>query len=139
MQHPVLAAKVPHFRLLDFISKPSGLSPALYGDRAAFLRDYRRFCRHGREARKMIDYAIRFVPARHLYRAARSTWSGRLTYDRRDGWHYVTAQCFGTEYRRAACAVLVAAITDNWRTYNLSPDDVAKKHLGLAIARRWFL
>ena len=46
---------------------------------------------------------------------------------------------FNTEYRRAACAVLAAAITDHWRTYNLSPEDVAVKDLGLGIARRWFL
>jgi hypothetical protein len=129
---------VPYTRLLDFVCKRSGLSPALYGDRDAFLRDYRRFVMHGREARKMIDYAIRFVPSRYLCDAARNTWSGRLVYDLR-GWTYTPSQHFGTEYRRAACAVLAAAITDNWRSYNLSPADVAKKHLGLAIARRWFL
>jgi len=130
---------VPYTRLLDFVGKRSGLSPSLYGDRDAFLRDYRRFLRQGREARKMIDYAIRCVPERYLYAAARNTWSGRLTYDLRDGWAYVPSQHFGTEYRRAACAVLAAAITDHWRTHNLSPEDVAVKDLGLSIARRWFL
>jgi hypothetical protein len=72
-------------------------------------------------------------------------FSGRLTWDG-SKLDYTTGQYFPTEYRRAVCAVLAAALWDHWR--DCVPESVsnraewirakARRELGRTLADRWF-
>lgn len=105
------------------------------------------------------------ITADDLIRASQSAFSGRLTITERDGKagaDYCTGQYWPTEYRRAVCAVLAAALWAYWRADMPEPTlhhdsetgegvkryrgmragdylrHTAKRELGVSIARRWF-
>jgi len=136
-----------------FISQRSGMDWRNYasGDyarsRQAFLGDYRPMLRHGKHARRMLDFVSRRdISAEDLMAASRSAYMGRLSFVTvKDavGVSYVAGQYFPTEYRRAACSVLARAIWEYFRTgcgYT-SPEDIrkaARREFGRAIAAAWF-
>lgn len=135
-----------------FISQRSGIDFRNYasGDyarsRSAFLGDYRPILKHGKHARRLLDYVSRRdISAEDLVQASQSAFSGRLSFVTiKDavGVSYVTGQYFPTEYRRAACSVLARAIWEYFRTgCNYSPEDIrkaARREFGRAIASAWF-
>lgn len=136
-----------------FISQRSGIDFRNYasGDyrasRECFLGDYRPILKHGKHARRLLDYVSRRdISAEDLMEASRRAYSGRLSFVTRGesiGVNYCTGQYFPTEYRRAACAVLARAIWEYFRTgcgYT-SPEDIrkaARREFGRAIAAAWF-
>lgn len=136
-----------------FIAQRSGIDFRNYasGDyarsRQAFLGDYRPILKHGKHARRLLDFVSRRdISAEDLVQASRSAYSGRLefvTINDAVGVSYCTGQYFPTEYRRAACSVLARAIWEYLRTgcgYT-SPEDIrkaARREFGRAIAAAWF-
>jgi hypothetical protein len=130
--------------LATFVAQRSGIDYANYGERDAFMSDYRPILRHGKHARAMLSY-LRWRTLPDDFLATVAGTSGRLTWDAtRAEWDYCTGQYFPVEYRRAACALLSSAIERLWRTDTSAPltrDDVvrmARREFGPAIARQWF-
>lgn len=143
--------------LQAFVRQRPGFDPNNYGDAASYRADVRRAGRDLRHAEELIR-AVAIRP----YCVINPTQSGRLSWDAaKQRWDYVTGQYFPTEYRAAACALLVSALwgyfasdlperklekTPNGETeetYNgMSAGDwirsQARIALGPRLARRWF-
>lgn len=136
-----------------FIAQRSGIDRREYqrdwrdtDGAAAFMADYRRILRDGRDARRLLEY----VAARDGMTAAQildaRSGNGRLEFVHvGDGLRleYCAGQYFPTEYRAAACSMLAAII---WRYIGEDyPDDgaeemrkAARRIFGRGIAGRWF-
>lgn len=115
------------------IAQRSGIDYRNYGERAAYMSDYRPMLAAGADARVLLRYVRTMALGWHdrlLPEAGRNAFSGRLTYDATNArWDYCTGQYFVTEYRAAACSVLVTAIAAHWRdgTPDMSHTDVMKR------------
>lgn len=143
--------------LQSFVRQRPGFDPNNYGDAASYRADVRRAGRDLRHAEELIrEVAIR------PYCIINPKHAGRLSWDAaKQRWDYVTGQYFPTEYRAAACGVLVSALWDYFasdlperkltktpngemeETYNgMSAGDWIRRQariaLGPRIARRWF-
>jgi hypothetical protein len=106
--------------LRAWIMQRPGLEFANYGNVAAYRSESRAITRDMRYALTLLGYVERMQSLTvDDMRASFRAFSGRLTLtERPDGkWvlDYCTGQYFPTEYRRAACAVLVSMIWDYWR------------------------
>jgi hypothetical protein len=141
--------------LQAFIAQRPGLEFGNYGDVGAYRSEMRAITKDRHIAEKLLA-AVRWrssIGEKELREAFRA-FSGRLSIeDRPDGaigLSYCTGQYFPTEYRKAACAVLAAALWDNARD-NLQhsgsefahrPGDVLRSHFrkefGRTIAGRYF-
>lgn len=126
---PTKAAIIQALRA--FIAQRSGIEWANYGEREAFMGDYRPMLRHGKQAREMLR-AIEWrdsITTEQIMSAARSAFSGRLSFvvraDGAVGVDYCTGQYFVTEYRRAVCAVLSSVLWNYWRE-NMPALEIAK-------------
>lgn len=162
--------------LQAFAAQRPGLDPRNYisgwndtAGRSAYRRESRDITRDGHDATTLltaVSLEDGIGPAEIL--AACRAYSGRLRLQRTDAgaWHveYCTGQYWPTEYRRAVCAVLAAALWDHARdtmpqpatpetvtaspTYKLpggkvgSAGDYLRAHFrqrfGRRIASRWF-
>jgi len=145
-----------------FIAQRSGIDYQNYGQREAFMGDYRPILQNGKTARMLLrQVELRdSITADDLMAASRA-FSGRLQFEERDGKvavSYCAGQYFPTEYRAAACAVLARALWDYTaskgmpdpvvgangdKTYSgLSAGEWLRKHfrreLGRSIANKWF-
>ena len=133
-----------------FISQRSGIDFRNYasGDyrasRESFLGDYRPILKHGKHARRLLDFVSRRdISADDLVQASRSGRLSFVTIKDAVGVSYVTGQYFPTEYRRAACSVLARAIREYFRAgcgYT-SPEQIrkaARSEFGRGIAAAWF-
>ena len=126
--------------LARFVAQRSGIDGRNYGgSREAFMGDYRRILRDGRDARAMLRLVdlSQGLPGETLAEVLRS---GRLTWD---GQHleFCACQYHPTEYRAAACRALASALWRYWGTTGASCDRIqaaARRHLGRGIAKRWF-
>jgi hypothetical protein len=130
--------------LATFVSQRSGMDYRNYGDRDAFMGDYRPILRHGKHARAMLAY-LRWRTLAPDFLASVAGTSGRMTWDAARGqWDYTTGQYFAVEYRRAACRLLASTVETLWRndaSVPLTRDDVlrmARREFGRAIASAWF-
>lgn len=131
--------------LYRFINQRSGMDYRNYGEREAFMGDYRPILKHGRQARLMLQQIAwrDSITAEKLAEATRA-FSGRLQLVERNGkvaCDYTTGQYLATEYRCAACAVLAQALWDYWRADCKTGDDIrkmARRELGRGIAKEWF-
>ncbi|NBW17992.1 MAG: hypothetical protein EBR82_59470 [Caulobacteraceae bacterium] len=105
--------------LRRFIAQRSGVELRNYisgpGDadgRRAFMAEYRRILRDGRDARRMLEWVDGRdrITAEDIASRARG---GRLELsgDRRE-WHYTAGQYFAVEYRAAAARLLAGIIWD---------------------------
>lgn len=95
-----------------FVRQRSGMDWRNYGDAASYRDEQRSITRdlHDyRELRRAVQWreGIDADALREAFRA----FSGRLQWDGRQ-LDYCTGQYFPTEYRKAACAVLAAALWD---------------------------
>jgi hypothetical protein len=132
--------------LTAFAAQRPGLEYANYGDPASYRAESRAITRDLHHVytllhRVQLAHSITSADLKDAFRA----FSGRLSWDgsRLD---YTTGQYFPTEYRRAVCAVLAAALWDYWR--DCVPESVsnraewirctARRELGRTLADRWF-
>jgi hypothetical protein len=111
--------------LSAFIAQRPGMEPGNYGDWKSYRAESRSITRDRHDAEELLR-AVRWrdsIGAEQLREAFRA-FSGRLrlteTGDGRAQLDYCTGQYFPTEYRRAVCAVLAAALWDYTRT-NMPP------------------
>lgn len=127
--------------LARFVAQRSGIDGRNYGgSREAFMQDYRRILRDGREARALLRVVelSTCLPDSILVDLLRS---GRLTWDGKR-LEFTACQYFPTEYRAAACRALASALWCYWRDNGRHSADqiraAARQNLGRGIARRWF-
>jgi hypothetical protein len=136
--------------LRRFIAQRSGIDPRNYisgpGDvdgRAAFMADYRRILRGGRDARRLLEYVDgrESISADDIAARARG---GRLelSADRRE-WRYTAGQYFAVEYRAAAARLLAGIIWDYLGDgYPANGGDAIRRRVrqifGRGIAGRYF-
>ena len=127
--------------LARFVGRRSGIDGRNYGgSREAFLGDYRRILRDGREARALLRVVelSTCLPDSILVDVLKS---GRLTWDGKR-LEYCAGQYFPTEYRAAACRALASVLWNYWSDGGRYTADqiraAAKSNLGRGIARRWF-
>jgi hypothetical protein len=144
MPNATAPAVSPLDALATFVAQRSGIEYANYGERDAFMSDYRPILRHGKHARAMLAY-LRWRTLAPDFLSTVAGTSGRLTWDATRGqWDYTTGQYFPTEYRRAACRLLASAIEKLWDADAggcVSRDDIvakARREFGPPIARAWF-
>jgi hypothetical protein len=129
--------------LQAFIAQRPGLEFGNYGDVSAYRSEMRAITKDRHIAEKLLA-AVRWrtsIGEKELREAFRA-FSGRLSIeDRPDGaiaLSYCTGQYFPTEYRKAAAAVLAAALWDNMRDNTLLPDTPNKGERLRATFRREF-
>ena len=127
--------------LARFVAQRSGIDARNYGgSREAFLEDYRRILRDGRDARALLRVVTlsTCLPDSILCEVLKS---GRLTWDGKR-LDYCAGQYFPTEYRGAVCRALASVLWNYWRDGDrYSADQIreaARMNLGRGIARRWF-
>jgi hypothetical protein len=137
--------------LSAFANQRPGLEFGNYGDVSAYRSEMRSITKDLHTFRTLLAaVSWRSIGEADLREAFRA-FSGRLSItDRPDGsvaLDYCTGQYFPTEYRKAACAVLAAALWDYLRDQTLLPDTPNKgdrlratfKHeFGRSIASRYF-
>jgi hypothetical protein len=104
--------------LRSFIAQRPGMDPRNYGDAASYRAESRGITQDRHDAERLlreVELSPLAIPEAALREAFRA-FSGRLTLT--DGPNntlrldYCTGQYFPTEYRRAVCAVLSAALWD---------------------------
>jgi len=126
--------------LARFTAQRSGIDGRNYGgSREAFLGDYRRILRDGRDARALLRVVelSTCLPDSILVEILNN---GRLTWDGKR-LDYCAGQYFPTEYRAAVCRALAAALWHTWSRDGKTAEQIraaAKSNLGRGIARRWF-
>jgi len=140
-----------------FISQRSGMDYADYGEREAFMADYRPMLQAGRDARMMArKVELSAITADDLLAAA---GNGRLQFVERNGElvvDYTVGQYFPTEYRIAACRLLSSVIWAYFRDLANPATDCKPTHhqgvveasdyirrqarleFGRGLAKRWF-
>lgn len=117
--------------LSKFIRQRPGLEFGNYGGVTSYRSECRDIARDKREAETLLA-AVRWrdsISADALIQAAKHAYSGRLTIVAKsaDPKHqlarieYCTGQYFPTEYRKAVCAVLAAALWDYTRNLAMPP------------------
>ena len=127
--------------LYQFTAQRSGIDWKNYGgSQEAFMQDYRRILRDGRDARVM----LRAAEANYLLEniLAEQLESGRLTWDGKR-LEFTACQYFPTEYRAAVCRALASALWRFWGGLGgrTSCDQIradARRSLSPGIAKRWF-
>lgn len=137
--------------LFKFVGQRPGLEFGNYGSAAAYRSEMRRITRQRHDFRR-IAHQVELasgISAENLVNAARSAYSGRLSFvgeGNKVGVDYCAGQYFPTEYRAAACAVLTSALWDYYRA-DLPPETENKgdklrakfrRMFGASIASRWF-
>lgn len=121
--------------LRRFVSQRSGIDARNYGgSREAFMQDYRRILRDGRDARVMLRAVIPDYALADALKSGRLTWDGKRL-------EFTACQYFPTEYRAAVCRALANALWRVWATGGTSCERIraqARYSLGRGVASRWF-
>jgi hypothetical protein len=141
--------------LMAFASQRPGLDTSDYfstwrdtDGRRAYAADARAIARDLHDVRELMAAVVmrESIGVDQLRQAFRA-FSGRLTLTEAEkgvALDYCTGQYFPTEYRKAVCAVLAAALWDFWRECapeNAKGDYIRKQardNLGRGLAARWF-
>ncbi len=138
-----------------FIAQRPGLEVGNYfsdwrdvDGRRAYNSEVRAIGRDLSDARLLLAAVTRAtaIAAADIVDASRRAFSGRLEFMRlgdKIGVEYCTGQYWPTEYRKAVCAVLAAALWAYYREHcNCDTGDeiraTARRNLGVGIQRRWF-
>lgn len=121
-----------------WINQRPGLQFGNYGDVSAYRSELRSITRDRRDALELLSaVALRdSITAADLLAAFPRAFSGRLRLEQRaqDGkWvlDYCTGQYWPTEYRKAACAVLAAALWERKRSDMPKPSGKVKRVTGV--------
>lgn len=121
--------------LRRFVSQRSGIDARNYGgSREAFMQDYRRILRDGRDARVMLRAVIPDYALADALKSGRLIWDGKRL-------EFTACQYFPTEYRAAVCRALANALWRVWATGGTSCERIraqARYSLGRGVASRWF-
>lgn len=121
--------------LRRFVSQRSGIDVRNYGgSREAFMQDYRRILRDGRDARVMLRAVIPDYALADALKSGRLTWDGKRL-------EFTACQYFPTEYRAAVCRALANALWRVWATGGTPCERIraqARYSLGRGVASRWF-
>lgn len=110
--------------------------------RAAFMQDYRGMLKDGRDARDLMRYVMlkNSILADDILKHC--TKNDRLSFNaEKMRFEYVTGQYFPTEYRSAACRLLVATIRSYYFEQGYKWDQIVKilkGDLGRGMFNRWF-
>jgi hypothetical protein len=102
--------------LCEFVDGRPGIDPVNYGSWKDYRRESAEVTRDRRDFYELFIFALRKVQdldakiERHL-----KTSNGRLTMDEAGKLRYITGQYFPTEYRPAACRVLVSILWNDTR------------------------
>lgn len=154
--------------LRGFIAQRSGMDFANYGDVSAYRSEQRSITRDLHHARALLS-AVEWrdsITGDDIAEAAKHAFSGRLSIVEKGdkvAIEYCVRQYFPTEYRKAVCAVLAAALWDYVRTgcmpegelvHNSETGETFKRYRGMragdflrshfrkefgrGIASRWF-
>ena len=136
--------------LSAFIRQRPGLEYGNYGNPVSYRAEMRSITQDRHHAETLLA-AVRWRESigEPQLREAFRAFSGRLSIvDRADGaigLDYCTGQYFPTEYRKAVCAVLSAALWDHLRDNNLLPTTTGdsmratfRREFGRTIANRYF-
>lgn len=132
--------------LNDFMRQRPGLEYGNYGSMSAYRSEQRAIQRDFRDAQELLAAvaARGDISAKDLV-SATSAFSGRLRLvfptPKLARVEYITGQYFPTEYRKAVCAVLAAALWAYWREYFDTGDEIrkmARNELSRGVAERWF-
>ena len=136
--------------LETFVNRRPGLEPANYCGRPDLYRqDYREGCLQPLHDFRKLLAAVEWrdsLTADDLRQSFRRAFGGRLSLGADGSLEYTPGQYGAVEYRRAACAVLAAALHDYWlfdhpRIAMTSREYIVRKaraELGRGIARRYF-
>ncbi len=101
-------------QLRQFANKRPGLNFADYGDRRYYIQDYREILKDLHSFNELMGFALdRIDNLNEQLTAELETTGDRLSLVN-GKLQYVTGQYFPTEYRNAACRVLVRLI---WRSF----------------------
>ena len=130
-----------------FVHQRPGLEPDNYdGHPDLYRRDYREGCLQPLHDFRELVEAVRWrdsLSTDDLREAFRRAFGGRLDLHDDGSLEYTSGQYGALEYRRAACAVLAAALW-TYRAEDLPPASAdtirqwAVNEFGRGIARRWF-
>lgn len=131
-----------------FVRQRPGFDPGNYDCSGSYRSERRSVTRDLHDYRELRWFAtVLDVPHSALIDGFRA-YSGRLSWDG-EKLDYCTGQYFPTEYRKAACAVLAAALWDHRRDEYAAaarPGESAgdairrqfRQEFGTGLARRWF-
>lgn len=144
--------------LRAFVRRRPGFDWHNYGDAASYRADVRRAGRDLQDAEELLRaVSLRTSCVLPENKGRRLSWTGK-------GWEYIAGQYFPTEYRAAACRVLVSALWDWYaeslpkhkltHTHNQETGEITERFEGLRagewirrqaridlgprLARRWF-
>jgi hypothetical protein len=131
--------------LLDTLRAFAAKRPCLdfsdYGDAQTYRQESRAITRDLHNARELIRAVeLSSITAEQIIRASSSAFSGRLTIGETESGYkldYCTGQYFPTEYRKAVCAVLSAALWDYYRTDIPKDTDHAGDYLRATFRRNF--
>jgi hypothetical protein len=128
--------------LRSWINQRPGLEYANYGSPSAYRSEVRSIGQDLKHARELLA-AVAWrdgITDKDLIDASRRAFSGRLTIDTSSGVSidYCTGQYWPTEYRRAAAAVLAAALREYWRRSTNSASAEARRSLSRSVIRNYF-
>jgi hypothetical protein len=118
--------------LYAFINQRPGLEFANYGDVSNYRAEMRGITKDRKQALELLRAVERHdsITADKLVEAANGAFFGRLSIVCRDDGKvaidYCTGQYWPTEYRRAACAVLSAALWGFWREQCMPEPTIAE-------------
>lgn len=105
--------------LRAFAAKRPCLDFADYGNAQTYRQESRAITRDLHNARELIRAVeLSSITAEQIIQASTSAFSGRLTITETESGYkldYCTGQYFPTEYRKAVCAVLSAALWNYYR------------------------
>jgi hypothetical protein len=116
--------------LRRFVAQRPGLEFGNYGDVSAYRTEVRRITKQRHDAETLLAYVERSGMSADTLRSGFRAFAGRLTLtETPDGatLDYCTGQYFPTEYREAACCVLVSAL---WNYWYADHQDRVGGHLG---------
>lgn len=131
-----------------WIHQRPGLEYGNYGEPRAYRQEVRSITRDLHQARELLNAVEHSSMTADELREGFRAYSGRLTWDG-ERLDYCTGQYWPTEYRRAACAVLAAALWDYHREDyaadargDESKGDAIRRNFrrrfGRTIGNRWF-
>jgi len=103
-------------KLVKFVNQRPNLEFCNYGDIKSYRQESREITKDRSDFYELLQLAYRRTNdlnkeiSEYLAKS-----SGRLTIDEKGNLQYITGQYFPTEYRPAACRVLINIIWDNYR------------------------